>query len=144
MLASLVKSSKEDNTEIDVINVDFNSFVFDFLTRWFNIVFLNVMIMLNKQLLFVEHLCFLFKSLSISDFRLINVAVNIFNVIALSFLCFCTTWYKDLYFMTFFFFFFSDLLFMTLKIKDSVYILTCFTFSHVLNLFMKTMLQAMI
>ncbi len=33
MLASLVKSSKEDNTEIDVINVDFNSFVFDFLTR---------------------------------------------------------------------------------------------------------------
>jgi len=33
VLASLVKSSKEDDTEIDVIDVDFNSFVFDFLTR---------------------------------------------------------------------------------------------------------------
>jgi len=30
VLAFLVKSSKEDDTEIDVINVDFNSFVFDF------------------------------------------------------------------------------------------------------------------
>jgi len=33
VLAFLVKSSKKDDTEIDVINVDFNSFIFDFLTR---------------------------------------------------------------------------------------------------------------
>ncbi len=33
MLAFLVRSSKEDDTEIDVIDVDFNSFVFDFLIR---------------------------------------------------------------------------------------------------------------
>jgi len=33
VLASLVKSSKENDTEIDVINVDFDLFIFDFLTR---------------------------------------------------------------------------------------------------------------
>jgi len=33
VLTSLVRSSKEDDTEIDVINIDFNSFVFNFLTR---------------------------------------------------------------------------------------------------------------
>jgi len=33
VLAFLVRSSKEDDTEIDVIDVDFNSFVFDFLIR---------------------------------------------------------------------------------------------------------------
>ncbi len=33
MLTSLVKSSKEDDTEIDVIDVDFNLFVFNFLTK---------------------------------------------------------------------------------------------------------------
>jgi len=33
VLTSLVRSSKEDDTEIDVIDVDFNSFIFDFLTR---------------------------------------------------------------------------------------------------------------
>jgi len=45
----------------------------------------------EQMTLFVEHLCFLFKSLFISDFRLINVSVNIFNIIALSSLCSCTT-----------------------------------------------------
>ncbi len=48
VIAFLVKSSKEDDTEIDVIDVDFNSFVFNFLTKWFNIMFLNVMIMLSR------------------------------------------------------------------------------------------------
>jgi len=90
-----------------VIDVDFDSFVFDFLTRWFNIMFLNVMIMLSKWLSFVEHFYFLFKSLSISNFRLINVIMNIFDVIILSFLCFHTTWYRDLCFMTFFILSFS-------------------------------------
>jgi len=33
VLAFLVKSSKEDDIEIDVIDVDFNLFVFDFLTK---------------------------------------------------------------------------------------------------------------
>jgi len=33
VLASFVKSSKEDDIKIDVIDVDFDSFVFDFLTR---------------------------------------------------------------------------------------------------------------
>jgi len=33
MLVFLVKSSKENDIKIDVINVNFNSFVFDFLTR---------------------------------------------------------------------------------------------------------------
>jgi len=33
VLTSLVKSSKEDDTEIDVIDVDFNLFVFNFLTK---------------------------------------------------------------------------------------------------------------
>jgi len=33
VIAFLVKSSKEDDTEIDVIDVDFNSFVFNFLTK---------------------------------------------------------------------------------------------------------------
>jgi len=33
VLTFFVKSSKENDTEIYVINVDFNSFVFDFLTR---------------------------------------------------------------------------------------------------------------
>jgi len=33
VLTSFVKSSKEDDNEIDVIDVDFNSFVFDFLTK---------------------------------------------------------------------------------------------------------------
>jgi len=33
VLAFLVKSLKEDNIEIDVIDVDFDLFVFDFLTR---------------------------------------------------------------------------------------------------------------
>jgi len=33
VLASLVRFSKEDDIEIDVINVDFNSFVFDFLIK---------------------------------------------------------------------------------------------------------------
>jgi len=33
VLTSLVKSSKEDHTEIDVIDVDFNLFVFNFLTK---------------------------------------------------------------------------------------------------------------
>jgi len=100
VLTSLVKSSKKDDTEIDVIDVDFNLFVFNFLTKWFNIVFLNVMITLSRWLSFVEHLYFLFKSLFINDFRLINVAVNVFDIIALSFFCSHTTWYKNLCFMT--------------------------------------------
>jgi len=33
MLTFLVKSLKEDNTEINVIKVNFNLFVFDFLTK---------------------------------------------------------------------------------------------------------------
>jgi len=33
---------------------------------------------------------------------------------------------------------------MTLRVKDSVYALICFTFSHVSSLFVKTMLQVMI
>jgi len=33
VLTFLVKSSKENDNEIDVIDVDFNLFVFDFLTR---------------------------------------------------------------------------------------------------------------
>jgi hypothetical protein len=33
VLAFLVKSLKEDDIEIDVIDVDFDLFVFDFLTR---------------------------------------------------------------------------------------------------------------
>jgi len=33
---------------------------------------------------------------------------------------------------------------MTLKVKDFVYVLICFTFSHVSSLFVKAMLQAMI
>jgi len=33
VLTSLVKSSKKDDTEIDVIDVDFNLFVFNFLTK---------------------------------------------------------------------------------------------------------------
>ncbi len=33
MLTSLVKSSKEDDIKIDVIDVNFDSFVFDFLTK---------------------------------------------------------------------------------------------------------------
>jgi len=33
VLASLVRFSKEDDTEINVINVNFNSFIFDFLTK---------------------------------------------------------------------------------------------------------------
>ncbi len=102
VLTSLVRFSKKDDIEINVIDVDFNSFVFDFLTKWFNIVFLNVMIMLSRWLSFVEHLCFLFKSLFINDFKLINVVVNVFDIIALSFFCSHTTWYKDLCFMTFF------------------------------------------
>ena len=102
VLASLVRFSKEDDTEIDVINVNFNSFIFDFLTKWSNIVFSNVMIMLSKWLSFIEHLYFLFKSLFISDFRLINVVMNVFNIITLSSFCSCTTWYKDLCFVTLF------------------------------------------
>ncbi len=101
------KIFKKDDTEIDVIDIDFNSFVFDFLTRWFNIMFSNVMITLSRWLSFVERFCFLFRSLSISNLRLINVSVIIFNVIALSSLCFCTTWYRDLCFVTLFILFFS-------------------------------------
>jgi len=107
VLTSLVKSSKENDIEIDVIDVDFNLFVFNFLTRWFNIVFSNVMIMLSKWLSFVECFCFLFKSLFINDLKLINVFINIFNIIALSSFCSCTTWYKDLCFMILFILFFS-------------------------------------
>ncbi len=33
MLTSLVRFSKKDDIEINVIDVDFNSFVFDFLTK---------------------------------------------------------------------------------------------------------------
>jgi len=33
VLTSLVKSSKEDDIKIDVIDVNFDSFVFDFLTK---------------------------------------------------------------------------------------------------------------
>ena len=33
MLTFFVRSSKENDIEIDVIDVDFNSFVFDFLTK---------------------------------------------------------------------------------------------------------------
>ncbi len=33
MLTFLVKSSKENDNEIDVIDIDFKLFVFDFLTR---------------------------------------------------------------------------------------------------------------
>jgi len=33
VLASLIRFSKKDDTEINMINVDFNSFVFDFLTK---------------------------------------------------------------------------------------------------------------
>ena len=87
--------------------IDFNSFVFDFLTKWFNIVFLNVIIMLSRWLSFVEHFYFLFKSFFISDFRLINVSVNVFNIIALSSLYSRTTWYKDLCFVTLFILSFS-------------------------------------
>ncbi len=102
VLNSLVKSLKEDYIEINIIDVNFDSFVFDFLTRWFSIVFLNVMIALSRWLSFVERFCFLFKSLSINNLKLINVSVNIFDIIALSFFCSCTTWYKDLCFITLF------------------------------------------
>jgi len=107
VLASFIRFSKEDDTEINVIDVDFNSFVFNFLIKWFNIVFLNVMIMLSRWLSFVECLCFLFRSLSINDFKLINVSVIIFNIIALSYFCSCTTWYRDLCFVTLFILSFS-------------------------------------
>jgi len=33
VLASVVRFLKEDDIEIDVIDVDFNSFIFDFLTK---------------------------------------------------------------------------------------------------------------
>ncbi len=42
------KIFQKDDIKIDVINVDFNSFVFDFLIKWFNIMFLNVMITLSR------------------------------------------------------------------------------------------------
>ncbi len=130
MLASLVRFSKEDNTEIDVIDVDFNLFVFNFLTKWFNIVFLNVMITLSRWLLFVERFCFLFKSLFINDLKLINVSVNIFDIIALNSFCSCTMWYKDLCFMTFFILSFSICCLWHWKSK------TLCIFQHVLHFHM--------
>ena len=105
--ASLVKFSIEDDIDNDVIDVDFNSFDLDFLIKWFSIVFSDVMIVLSKQLSFIEHLWFLFKSLFISDFRLINVSMNIFDVAVFSSFCFRTTWYRSLCFVTLFILSFS-------------------------------------
>ncbi len=105
--ASLVKFSTEDNIDNNVIDVDFNSFDLNFLIKWFNIVFSDVMTALSRWLSFIEHLCFLFKSLFISNFKLINVFINIFDVVVLSSFCSRTTWYKDLCFVTLFILSFS-------------------------------------
>ncbi len=106
-LASLVKFSTEDDIDNNMIDIDFNSFDLNFLIKWFNIVFSDIMIALSRQLLFIEHLCFLFKLLFISDFRLINVSVNVFDIAVFSSFCLCTTWYKYLCFVTLFILSFS-------------------------------------
>ncbi len=67
-----------------MIDIDFDSFDLNFLIKWFIIVFFDVMTVLSKWLSFIKHFCFLFKSLFINDFRLINVSVNVFNVTVLS------------------------------------------------------------
>jgi len=106
-LASLVRFSTKDNIDNDMTNVDFNSFDLDFLIKWFNIMFSDIMTALSRWLSFIEHLCFLFKSLFINDFRLINVSVNVFDITALSSFFFCMTWYRDLCFVTLFILSFS-------------------------------------
>ena len=107
VLASLTRFSIEDDIDNNVIDVDFDSFDLDFLIKWFSIGFSDVMTALNRWLSFIKHLCFLFKLLFINDFKLINVSVNVFNVVILSFFCFCTTWYRDLCFVTLFILSFS-------------------------------------
>ncbi len=106
-LALLVRFSTEDDINNNMINVDFNSFDLDFLIKWFNIVFSDVIITLSRWLSFIESLCFLFESLFINNFRLINVFMNVFNVAVLSSFYFCTAWYKDLCFVTLFILSFS-------------------------------------
>ena len=105
--ASLVRFLTENDIDNDVIDVDFDSFDLDFLIKWFSIVFSDVMIALSRQLSFIERFCFLFKSLFISNFRLINVSVNIFDVAVFSSFCLHTTWYKDLCFVILFILSFS-------------------------------------
>ena len=107
VLTSLVKFLIKDDIDNDVIDVDFNSFDLDFLIKWFSIMFFDVMTALSRWLSFIEHLCFLFKSLFISDFKLINVSVNVFDITVFSSFCLCTTWYKDLCFMILFILSFS-------------------------------------
>ena len=107
VLASLVRFSTKNDIDNDVTDVDFDSFDLDFLIKWFSIVFSDVMTALSRQLSFIERLCFLFKSLFISDFKLINVSVNVFDVAALSSFCLWMTWYRDLCFVTFFILSFS-------------------------------------
>ena len=105
--ASLVRFSTEDDIDNDVIDVNFNSFDFDFLIKWFSIMFSDVMIVLNRQLSFIEHLCFLFKLLFINNFKLINVSINIFDIAVFNSFCSCITWYKSLCFVTLFILSFS-------------------------------------
>ena len=105
--ASLVKFLTENDIDNDVIDVDFNSFNLNFWIKWFSIVFSDVMTVLSMWLSFIEHLCFLFKSLFINNFRLINVSMNIFDIAVLSSFCLCTTWYRDMCFVTFFILSFS-------------------------------------
>ncbi len=105
--ASLVRFSTKNDIDNDMTDVDFNSFDLDFLIKWFSIVFSDVMTVLSRWLSFIERLCFLFKSLFISNFKLINVFMNVFDVAALSSFCLHTTWYKDLCFVTLFILSFS-------------------------------------
>jgi len=105
--ASLVRFLTEDDINNDMINIDFNSFDLNFLIKWFIIVFSDVTTVLSRWLSFIEHLCFLFKLLFISNFRLINVFMNVFDIAVLSSFCSCTTWYKDLCFVTLFILSFS-------------------------------------
>jgi len=107
VFASLVRFSTEDDIDNNMTDVDFNSFNLDFLIKWFSIVFFDVMTTLSRWLSFIEHLCFLFKLLFISNFRLINVSVNVFDVTVLSSFCLRTTWYRDLCCVTLFILSFS-------------------------------------
>ncbi len=107
VLTSSVRFSTEDDIDNNVTDIDFDSFDLDFLIKWFSIVFSDVMTALSRWLLFIECLCFLFKSLFINDFKLINVSVNVFNVAALSSFCLHTAWYKNLCFVILFILFFS-------------------------------------
>jgi len=107
VLTSLVRFSTENDIDNNVINVNFNSFDLNFLIKWFSIVFSDVTTALSRWLSFIECLCFLFKSLFINNFKLINVSINVFNVAVLSSFCSCMTWYRDLCFVTFFILSFS-------------------------------------